>query len=76
MFGTLVSPKLRSTQLSFETGTFILLELVRSSIHLVHFLTSATILLIALEMLVEISNVRASLLCAYDKVQKDRNGAK
>ncbi|KAI3459947.1 hypothetical protein Pfo_016610 [Paulownia fortunei] len=44
MFGTLVSPKLRATQLSFET---------------------------ALEMLVEMSNVRASLLCAYDQVQKD-----
>ncbi|KAK4434112.1 hypothetical protein Salat_0573900 [Sesamum alatum] len=45
MFGTLVSPKLRATQLSFET---------------------------ALEMLVEISNTRASLLHAYDQVQKDR----
>ncbi|PIN23321.1 hypothetical protein CDL12_03955 [Handroanthus impetiginosus] len=44
MFGALVSPKLRSTQLSFEK---------------------------ALEALVEISNVRASLLCAYDQVQKD-----
>ncbi|KAL8487106.1 hypothetical protein ACS0TY_023221 [Phlomoides rotata] len=49
MFGTLVSPKLRATQLSFET---------------------------ALETLVEISNVRASLLCAYGQVQKDRNGDK
>ncbi|KAL0366497.1 UNVERIFIED_CONTAM: hypothetical protein Sradi_3539800 [Sesamum radiatum] len=45
MFGTLVSPKLRATQQSFET---------------------------ALEMLVEISNTRASLLHAYDQVQKDR----
>ncbi|GFP78960.1 coiled-coil domain-containing protein 115 [Phtheirospermum japonicum] len=44
MFGTLVSPKLRATQLSFET---------------------------ALETLIEIANVRASLMCAYDQVQKD-----
>ncbi|XP_011074083.1 coiled-coil domain-containing protein 115 isoform X2 [Sesamum indicum] len=49
MFGTLVSPKLRATQLSFET---------------------------ALEMLVEISNTRASLLHAYDQVQKDRTNPK
>lgn len=49
MFGTLVSPKLRATQLSFET---------------------------ALEMLVEISNVRASLLHAHDQVQKDLKAAK
>ncbi|KAG8369288.1 hypothetical protein BUALT_Bualt15G0135800 [Buddleja alternifolia] len=49
MFGTLVSPKLRATQLSFET---------------------------ALETLVEISNVRASLLRAYDQVQKDLNTTK
>ncbi|KAL7127885.1 hypothetical protein ABFS83_14G280200 [Erythranthe nasuta] len=45
MFGTLVSPKLRATQSTFET---------------------------ALETLVEMSNLRASLLCAYDQVQKDR----
>ncbi|KAH6792625.1 hypothetical protein C2S52_003102, partial [Perilla frutescens var. hirtella] len=49
MFGTLVSPKLRATQLSFET---------------------------ALEMLVEISNVRASLLHAHNQVQKDLKAAK
>ncbi|KAL7085683.1 hypothetical protein ACP275_14G293900 [Erythranthe tilingii] len=42
MFGTLVSPKLRATQSTFET---------------------------ALETLVEMSNLRASLLCAYDQVQ-------
>ncbi|KAL7084041.1 hypothetical protein ACP275_14G200900 [Erythranthe tilingii] len=45
VFGTLVSPKLRATQSTFET---------------------------ALETLVEMSNLRASLLCAYDQVQKDR----
>ncbi|KAL8031684.1 hypothetical protein ABFS82_13G041700 [Erythranthe guttata] len=45
MFGTLVSPKLRATQSTFET---------------------------TLETLVEMSNLRASLLCAYDQVQKDR----
>ncbi|KAL8031693.1 hypothetical protein ABFS82_13G042200 [Erythranthe guttata] len=45
MFGTLVSPKLRATQSTFET---------------------------TLETLVEMSNLRASLLCAYDHVQKDR----
>ncbi|KAL3619824.1 hypothetical protein CASFOL_034736 [Castilleja foliolosa] len=45
MFGTLVSPKLRAIQLSFET---------------------------ALETLIEISNVRASLMCAYDQVHKDQ----
>ncbi|KAL9144189.1 hypothetical protein ABFS82_14G281100 [Erythranthe guttata] len=45
MFGTLVSPKLRATQSTFET---------------------------ALETLVEMSNLRASLLRAYDQVQKDR----
>ncbi|XP_073135447.1 uncharacterized protein [Henckelia pumila] len=44
MFGTLVSPKLRATQLSFER---------------------------ALEILVEISNVRASLLHSHDRVQND-----
>ncbi|KAH6834917.1 hypothetical protein C2S53_003917 [Perilla frutescens var. hirtella] len=49
MFGMLVSPKLRATQLSFET---------------------------ALEMLVEISNVRASLLRAHNQVQKDLKAAK
>ncbi|KAL6578258.1 hypothetical protein OROMI_010586 [Orobanche minor] len=49
MFGTLVSPKLRATQLSFET---------------------------ALEALVEIANVRASLLRAYDQVQHDQKTAK
>ncbi|XP_057776226.1 uncharacterized protein LOC130995083 isoform X2 [Salvia miltiorrhiza] len=49
MFGTLVSPKLRATQTSFER---------------------------ALEMLVEISNVRASLLHAHDQVQKDLKAAK
>ncbi|KAL2499216.1 hypothetical protein Adt_24766 [Abeliophyllum distichum] len=48
MFGTLVSPKLRASQLSFET---------------------------ALEMLVEVSNMRASLLCAHDQVQKDMETA-
>lgn len=44
MFGTLVSPKLRATQLSFER---------------------------ALQILVEISNVRASLQHAHDRVQND-----
>lgn len=48
MFGTLVSPKLRASQVSFET---------------------------ALETLVEISNMRASLLRAYDQVQKDMETA-
>ncbi|XP_042008360.1 coiled-coil domain-containing protein 115-like [Salvia splendens] len=49
MFGTLVSPKLRATQTSFEK---------------------------AMEMLVEISNVRASLLHAHNQVQKDVKAAK
>ncbi|CAA0842023.1 Unknown protein [Striga hermonthica] len=49
MFGTLVSPKLRATQLSFET---------------------------ALEMLIEIANMRASLLCAYNQVLHDQKTAK
>ncbi|CAK9180332.1 unnamed protein product [Ilex paraguariensis] len=44
MFGTLVSPKLRAAQLSFET---------------------------ALETLVEVANMRSSILCAYDQVQKE-----
>ncbi|XP_042007587.1 coiled-coil domain-containing protein 115-like isoform X2 [Salvia splendens] len=49
MFGTLVSPKLRATQTSFER---------------------------AMEMLVEISNARASLLHAHNQVQKDVKAAK
>ncbi|KZV58830.1 coiled-coil domain-containing protein 115 [Dorcoceras hygrometricum] len=49
MFGKLVSPKLRATQLSFER---------------------------ALEILVEISNVRASLLHTHDRVQNDLKAAK
>lgn len=44
MFGTLVSPKLRSSQLSFET---------------------------ALETLVELANMRSSMLLASDKVKKE-----
>ncbi|XP_059653948.1 uncharacterized protein LOC132300746 isoform X2 [Cornus florida] len=44
VFGALVSPKLRSAQLSFET---------------------------ALETLVEIANIRSSMLSAYDQVQKE-----
>ncbi|CAA2964944.1 Hypothetical predicted protein [Olea europaea subsp. europaea] len=48
MFGTLVSPKLRASQVSFET---------------------------ALEMLVEISNMRASLLSVYDQVKKEMETA-
>ncbi|OMP07588.1 hypothetical protein COLO4_07215 [Corchorus olitorius] len=43
VFGALVSPKLRTAQLSFET---------------------------ALETLVEIANMRSSMLCAFDKVHK------
>ncbi|KAL8245632.1 hypothetical protein R6Q59_006848 [Mikania micrantha] len=45
MFGTLVSPKLRASQLSFET---------------------------ALETLVELSNVRSSILKAHDAILKDK----
>ncbi|CAK7346012.1 unnamed protein product [Dovyalis caffra] len=44
MFGTLVSPKLRAAQLSFET---------------------------ALEMLVEIANMRSAMLSSFDKVHKE-----
>ncbi|KAL6504175.1 hypothetical protein OROGR_026098 [Orobanche gracilis] len=49
IYGTLVFPKLRATQLSFET---------------------------ALEALVEIANLRVSLLRAYDQVQHDQKTAK
>ncbi|KAJ9673288.1 hypothetical protein PVL29_023092 [Vitis rotundifolia] len=44
VFGTLVSPKLRAAQFSFET---------------------------ALETIVEIANIRSSMLSAFDQVQKD-----
>ncbi|XP_034674381.1 coiled-coil domain-containing protein 115 isoform X1 [Vitis riparia] len=44
VFGTLVSPKLRAAQFSFET---------------------------ALETIVEIANMRSSMLSAFDQVQKD-----
>uniref|UniRef100_A0A2P2L6T3 Vacuolar ATPase assembly protein VMA22 n=2 Tax=Rhizophora mucronata TaxID=61149 RepID=A0A2P2L6T3_RHIMU len=43
VFGTLVSPKLRAAQLSFET---------------------------ALEMLVEIANMRSAILSTYDQIHK------
>ncbi|XP_062164507.1 uncharacterized protein LOC133871148 isoform X1 [Alnus glutinosa] len=49
MFGTLVSPKLRAAQLSFET---------------------------ALETLVEIANMRSTMLSTYDQVRKDLEGTK
>lgn len=49
MFGTLVSPKLRAAQLSFET---------------------------VLETLEEIANMRSSMLCAYDQVQKEMDSSK
>ncbi|GAB4828442.1 hypothetical protein Ancab_035439 [Ancistrocladus abbreviatus] len=49
VFGTLVSPKLRAAQLSFET---------------------------ALETLVDIANVRSSMLFAFDRVRKDVDGRK
>ncbi|XP_065848194.1 uncharacterized protein [Euphorbia lathyris] len=48
-FGTLVSPKLRTAQLSFET---------------------------ALETLVEIANIRSSLLSSFDQVYKELNANK
>ncbi|XP_022739476.1 coiled-coil domain-containing protein 115 [Durio zibethinus] len=49
VFGTLVSPKLRAAQLSFET---------------------------ALETLVEIANMRSTMLCAFDKVHKMQGDSK
>ncbi|KAE8057417.1 hypothetical protein FH972_014112 [Carpinus fangiana] len=49
MFGTLVSPKLRAAQLSFET---------------------------ALETLIEIANMRSTMLSTSDQVQKDLEGTK
>ncbi|XP_059460685.1 uncharacterized protein LOC132189882 [Corylus avellana] len=49
MFGTLVSPKLRAAQLSFET---------------------------ALETLIEIANMRSTMLSTSDQVQKDLEGPK
>ncbi|XP_057533242.1 uncharacterized protein LOC130811088 isoform X2 [Amaranthus tricolor] len=47
VFGTLVSPKLRAAQLSFET---------------------------ALEKLIEIANMRASMLYAFEKIQEHIDG--
>ncbi|GER49703.1 hypothetical protein STAS_26965, partial [Striga asiatica] len=76
MFGTLVSPKLRATQLSFETGIIrMLFVLIFHALNsTVQFMLWA--FLAALEMLIEIANMRASLLCAYKQVLHDQKTEK
>ena len=89
MFGTLVSPKLRASQLTFETGEFrkLFVENYRTpsitiSVLVHHFSwlvlkrSNCFLCCAALETLVEIANARSSILKSYEVLHRDMKSTK